>query len=206
MHDEVLVPKAAKFFPRLARFRGFYLVGGTALALYMGHRVSVDFDLFSSSDSLPPRLLQNIKKVFAGSSIAITYRTSEQLNLTIDGVKFTFFAFGYPLVDSLHRYKKVPMAGISEIAAMKAFSIGKRLVYKDYVDWYFLLKEGYVKLADVVRVAQKKFAGDFNDRLFLGQLISLKDVPVQKIDFLKNEVKCTDIQRFLEQTVEQYAA
>ena len=71
---------------------------------------------------------------------------------------------------------------------MKAFAVGKRLAYKDYVDWYFLLKEKYVELEDVIPFCQKKFGNDFNDRLFLGQLASLEDIPTQKIDFLRDAV------------------
>lgn len=88
---------------------------------------------------------------------------------------------------------------------MKAFAIGKRLAYKDYVDWYFLLKENHIGLPSVIKLAKKKFHGDFNDRLFLGQLVSLEDVPTQTIDFLRRSVSRQEIQKFLEKVVERYA-
>lgn len=203
MYDEALTKNAASFFPNFLRFQDFYLAGGTALALQIGHRVSVDFDLFSFHE-LSPNLLQKIKKVFTGSKITLTYRAPEQLNLLIDGVKFTFFHFPYPLVTPLVRYKKIPLASIRELAVMKAFAIGKRLAYKDYVDWYFLLKERHVGLPSVIRLAKQKFHGDFNDRLFLGQLVSLEDVPTQTIDFLRHPVSRKEIQKFLEQVVARY--
>lgn len=203
MYDDALTSKAAAAFPRLMHFENFYLVGGTALALYMGHRISVDFDLFSKG-ALPASLLRKVKKVFAGSKIAITYQTPEQLNLIINGIKYTFFYFEYPTVDRFIHYKNVPLLSLRELAAMKAFSIGKRLSYKDYVDWYFLLKEKYVRLPDVIRLAKKKFGGDFNDRLFLGQLVSLDDVPTQKIDFLRGEVDREIIKAFLERVARNY--
>lgn len=203
MHDEALTTKAFELFPCLAKFKKFYLVGGTALALHIGHRLSVDFDLFSSKP-LWPHLLRQIKKIFITSKIEVTYKTPEQLNLIIDGVKCTFFFFEYPTINSFNFYRKVPILKVKELAAMKAFSIGKRLSYKDYVDWYFLLKEKHVRLTDVIKLARKKFGRDFNDRLFLGQLVSLEDVPTQKIDFLREEVDKKTIQKFLEQTVRQY--
>lgn len=204
MHDEALTAKAKPLFPHLSQFKNFYLAGGTALALHIGHRLSVDFDLFSSQTALSPQLLRQVKKIFTGSVITVTYGSAEQLNLLIDDVKFTFLAFGYPLVYSTVLYKKIPLVKTQELAAMKAFSIGKRLSYKDYVDWYFLLKENYVRLDNVIRIAQKKFGHDFNDRLFLGQLVSLEDIPTQKIDFLREEVSRETIQKFLEQTVRKY--
>lgn len=203
MHDEALTAKAFELFPLLAKFKNFYLVGGTALALHIGHRLSVDFDLFSSLP-LHPQLFRQIKKIFAKSKIQVTYRTPEQLNLIIDGIKYTFFFFEYPVIRPFVVYKNVPILKVQELASMKAFSIGKRLSYKDYVDWYFLLKEERVDLPDVMSLARKKFGHDFNDRLFLGQLVSLEDVPTQKMDFLRGEIDRKTMQKFLEQVVRKY--
>lgn len=203
MHAEALTKQAAVLFPRFAKFKGFYLVGGTALALQIGHRLSVDFDLFSF-DELPPNLLQRIKRVFPVSSIVVTYRAPEQLDILVNNIKTTFFHYEYSVVDSFVMHQDVCLASILEIAAMKAFAVGKRLAYKDYVDWYFLLKEEYVELQDVIPFCQKKFGNDFNDRLFLGQLASLEDIPTQKIDFLRDSVDRITIQRFLEAVVRNY--
>ena len=54
MHEKVLTPTARRLFPLLGRFKEFYLVGGTALALQIGHRVSVDFDMFTEKQLQPP--------------------------------------------------------------------------------------------------------------------------------------------------------
>ena len=88
---------------------------------------------------------------------------------------------------------------------MKAFAIGKRLSYKDYVDWYFMLHGGYVILPKVIDLAKKKFGGDFNDRLFLGQLVSIDKVPIQTIDFLTKPVEKEEIKKYLEKTVKSKA-
>lgn len=180
MHEEALAPHARRLFPKLAKFKNFYLVGGTALALQIGHRLSVDFDMFTRTP-LSSRLLPQIKRVFAGSPITLIYRSPEQINLTVSGIKCTFFFYDYPVTHDLISYQSVPLASVIEIAAMKAFSIGKRLAYKDYVDWYFLLKDTHVSLPNVIKTAKKKFGHDFNDRLFLGQLVSFSDIPTQTV-------------------------
>ena len=203
MHDEVLTQSAAGLLPPLVRFKDFYLVGGTALALQIGHRRSVDFDLFSEKP-LPAGLLAQVKRICAPRSVVVTYRSPEQLNVLIDNVKTTFMFFPYPVVDSFVAYRGLRLASISEIAAMKAFAIGKRLSFKDYVDWYFMLKEKRVMFQEVIALAQKKFGGDFNDRLFLGQLVSLADVPEQTIDFLRGSVDKAEIGRFLESEVKSF--
>ncbi len=202
MHEEALTRQAAKLLPRFAVFKNFYLVGGTALALQIGHRRSVDFDFFSEK-KLPSNLMGQVKKTFLHSQIAVTYSTVGQVNLVIDDIKTTFLEYPYPILEVFIKERGVAMASISEIAAMKAHAIGRRLSYKDYVDWYFLLKEEYITLSELISLAQKKFGGEFNDRLFLGQLVSLVDIPTQPIDFLRGEVKRETIQKFLESEVKK---
>jgi len=200
MHAEVLIKEASKLFPTFRYFKDFYLVGGTALALHIGHRQSVDFDFFSEKP-LPDGLLRKVKRVFTPRLITVTYQSPEQLNLIVDGVKITFFYYPYSVLDPFVSYKGIAVASVREIALMKAFSIGKRLSYKDYVDWYFLLKEKLAALDDVLSRAKKKFGGDFNDRLFLGQLVSIEDVPEQKIDFVRDMVARATIEKTLRQAV-----
>ena len=200
MHDEVLTKQATSLVPDLARFDDFYLAGGTALALQLGHRRSVDFDLFSSQ-SLPDHLLQKIKRQFASNKIEVTYRSTEQLNLIIDGVQVTFLSYPYPVIEPLASYQGLALVSVREIATMKAFAIGKRLAYKDYVDWYYLLKNNHVGLSAVITLAKEKFGGDFNDRLFLGQLVSWDDAPTQAIDFLNKAASREEIDSYLKTTV-----
>lgn len=203
MYEEALVPRARKIFSLLARFKNFYLAGETALALQIGHRVSVDFDMFTDA-RLSLRIVQNVKRILKGHQIALTYRAPEQINITVDGIKMTFLSYPYPAIDLFVRYKRVPLASMLEIAAMKANAIGRRLAYKDYVDWYFLLKYKYVNLSDVVAFSEKKFGSDFNSRLFLGQLASLSDVHTQEIDFLQKRISRSVIEKFLEKEVKAY--
>lgn len=197
MHDEALTKEACGLLSGFERFEGFYLAGGTALALQIGHRLSIDLDFFSP-DPLPDGLLRKVRRIFDGRKISVTYSALEQLNLVIDGVKITFFNYPYRNVYPTVPYKGILLASVMEIALMKAFSIGKRLSFKDYVDWYVLLSEKHVSLKEVMSGAKKKFGTDFSDRLFLGQLVSMDDVPVQKIDFLKDSVSKETMKEFLE--------
>jgi len=204
IRKEALTKKAGELFPLFKKFENFYLVGGTALALQIGHRISVDFDFFSNKE-LPTGLLLKIKRAFSDSKIEIIYKEArQQLTLTLDGVKTTFFHYPYPLIDNFVKYQGVSISTIREIAAMKAFSIGKRLSYKDYIDWYFLLSEKNINLQQVIKLADKKFNGDFNARLFLGQLVSIADVPAQKIDFIQSEVSRETVEKFLIDAVRNF--
>ena len=203
MHEEALTKEAAVLFPQFAKFKTFYLVGGTALSLQIGHRLSVDFDFFSPEE-FSRNLLRQVKRTFLAASVVVTYWVPEQLNILINNIQTTFFYYEYQVIDPLMGYRGVSLASVREIAAMKAFSVGKRLSYKDYIDWYFLLKERHVKLEEVIQLCKRKFGNDFNDRLFLGQLASLEDIPTQKIDFLGDPVHRPAIQQLLERTVRNY--
>jgi len=203
MHPEALTKIGTTLFPSLSRFNDFYLVGGTALALQIGHRVSVDFDMFGSNE-LSRTLLAKVGRVFPGRAIVPSVNNPEQLNVTIDGLKTTFFWYQYPPVLPLATYRGVPMASVAEIAAMKAFAIGQRGTYRDYVDMYFLLKENHVSLPHVIELADRKFGNEFNHRLFLEQLIYLEDIREVKVDFLRNPVAGSDVDQFLESAVKNF--
>ena len=204
MHDNVLTDTAKALIPSIPQFKDFYLVGGTALALQIGHRVSVDFDLFIN-DRLPPRLMTNIKQVFKDFSVETTYRSPEQINLIVNGVHATFFSYLYPVIDALKDFQGIPLATVREIAAMKAFAIGKRLAYKDYVDWYFMLRDHHVSLREAIDHAERKYGNAFNDRLFLGQLVSFKEVPTSTIQFTGAPIERATLESFLKQAVRDFA-
>lgn len=203
MIEKALTEEAAELLPKFDKFGEFYLAGGTALALQIGHRISVDFDFFTSAN-LPSNLLRQVKMVFSDYPTSVTYQSPEQLNVLINNIKITFLYYEYGIIDDFTRFKNISLASVREIAAMKALAIGRRLAYKDYVDWYFLLKENHVNLKDIIVCAKKKFDGDFNDRLFLGQLVSVADIPSQKIDFLRDEVNRTALEEFFKETVRSF--
>jgi len=140
MHLEAISSKRQKIFQKLKNFPQYYLAGGTALALQIGHRMSDDFDLFIEKDILS-ELLKKAERVFKGSAIDIIINHSEQLSLIIDQTKVDFVKYPFPLSLDLIEYEQVKIVKIPEIAAMKAYIIGRRATYKDYIDLYlFFLK------------------------------------------------------------------
>ncbi|MBI4599657.1 nucleotidyl transferase AbiEii/AbiGii toxin family protein [Candidatus Uhrbacteria bacterium] len=133
MHDECLTGEAKRLFPRLANFRGYHLVGGTALALQIGHRVSYDFDLFTEH-ALAPNLHAKVKKVFYGERVKPVFRMTEQYDIFVSDIKTTFRYYPYPPVHPLKKHHGVPVLSIKDIGASKTFEIGQRAAYRDYVD------------------------------------------------------------------------
>jgi hypothetical protein len=204
MHREVLTKPAAALFPSLSRFRGFYLAGGTALALQIGHRVSVDFDLFCD-DAIPRTLLQRVQRVFAGAELSPLVNNADELTVLVNGVKLTFLAYPFPAREPFVRYDDVLLLSVREIAATKAYTIGRRGSFKDYVDLYFMIAEQRATLAGIITDAERKFGADFNSRLFLEQLVYLADLDDTEVQFIKPVVTAAEIQAFFEERIREIA-
>ncbi len=97
MHEEILNDAQQKLLPLMKRFtREFYLVGGTAIALHIGHRRSIDFDMFKQTAINHKKTLDKIAD--SGFETLVTRRVTEQMNLLVNGVKLTFFQYPFPVV------------------------------------------------------------------------------------------------------------
>jgi len=202
MHLEALKSKQKKIFEKLSHFSDCYLVGGTALALQLGHRVSEDFDFFRNKE-LDKSFISKVYKVFKGHNIKISFRHSEQVNLTIDSVRFNFVKYSYSPIFELKRFKGVNLAAPQEIALMKAFTLGMRITLKDYIDLYFILKEKIISLDEILQGCEQKYKKEFNGRLFLEQLISVEEAEEAKIEFLGQPVSRKEMQEFFEKEVDK---
>jgi len=203
MHLEALKSKQREIFDKLNKFPNFYLAGGTALALQIRHRISVDFDLFHKKE-IPINLFQKIKRVFEDFKVKIILNHSEQLSITVDGVKLDFVKYKFPLVTRLGEIKGVKIASVSEIAAMKAYTLNYRGTFKDYVDLYFILKSKRSTLKQIKKIAEEKYRDDFNFRLFLEQTIYLEDIKTEKIEFLKEKTDKEKIKDFFQKEIKKH--
>lgn len=177
LHTDILTPGARAQFEKLKYFCDeFYLAGGTALALQIDHRISVDYDFFSA-DPIKKTLVAKIEEIFSGATITVLLNNARELTVMIDGVKYTFLHYPFPLVLSLvEAVEGLKLLSIKEILATKAYSIGRRGSIKDYVDIYIGLKERHATLSEIIHLASQKYSEAFNDRLFLEQLLFLDDV------------------------------
>lgn len=182
MHAEVLMADQIGLLPVLKLFRKeFYLVGGTAIALQLGHRRSIDFDMFTLKPFGSKRVLNVLTK--AGKKAHVTRRVSEQLNLVIDGVTLTFFEYPYA-VEAAVSDDVFRMPDLLSLAAMKAFALGRRSKWKDYVDLFFLLRDSF-KLAEIERQAGTIFGDEFSAKLFRAQLSFHADIDyTETVDFM----------------------
>ncbi|HEY4509924.1 MAG TPA: nucleotidyl transferase AbiEii/AbiGii toxin family protein [Candidatus Paceibacterota bacterium] len=202
MHPEAITSKQKEILKKLPIPPDFYLVGGTALALQIGHRISVDFDFFTSKQ-IPSNILDLLQKIFGVNEVEVVLNVSYQLTTRISGVEVTYFRYPFPPLFPFIPYDKMKLLSIAEIAASKAHTIGRRATRKDYVDLYFIFKEKHANLQEIIGIAQKKYKEEFDPRLFLEQLLYLEDVPVTPITFLKEEPDHDEILLFFETIIKK---
>jgi hypothetical protein len=197
MQIEILSNRQLELLPFIAQFRrNFYLVGGTAISLHIGHRRSIDFDLFSEKQLNKSRLKH---KVFE-----LPYRKHtlfddiEQIHFYINEVKITFFYYPYP-VKHINMFKNIiSMPSLLSLAAMKAYALGRRAKWKDYVDLYFIL-DRYFSIQDISVEARQIFGELFSEKLFREQLAFHKDIDYsEQIEYMPGfEIKEKKIRDFL---------
>jgi hypothetical protein len=116
---------------------GFFLAGGTALALQIGHRKSVDLDLFTNVDFDSDLILA---KLLNDYNPTVLLKMPQTLICTINQIKVDFIRYRYPLIRPLKELQGIRMAETDDIAPMKLDAITGRGSKKDFFDLFFLLK------------------------------------------------------------------
>jgi len=196
MHKEILTQQQAELLPYIASFkRSFYLVGGTAIALHLGHRRSIDFDLFTSSKLNKARIKNTLNQI--PFKQVLLFEDVDQIHKLINSVKFTFFSFPYQIKHDVKIETVISMPDLLTLASMKAFALGRRSKWKDYVDLYFLLKE-HCSIKEISEEANKNFPSQFSEKLFREQLAFHKDIDYSEpVEYIAKEIPEEEIKQFL---------
>jgi len=175
MHKEILTEEQTKLLPLVQMFlKDFGLVGGTAIALHIGHRRSIDFDMFSFKEFDNKKIRKIITR--NGWKIGKVYKDEDgQLTFFVNKVRFTFFEYPFKIEFSERFEKILKMPDLLTLAAMKAYALGRRAKWKDYVDLYFILQK-YHSIEKIIKRSKQIFENEFNERIFREQLSYFDDI------------------------------
>ena len=149
---------------------GFYLAGGTALALQIGHRDSLDFDFYTEKKFDSQKLREEFDKRF--EKVQEIYIAEGTLGLEVDGIGVSFFKYPYPLIRPLEKMESIYLASKEDIAAMKIIVISQRGKRRDFIDIYFLITE--FGLEKIIEFVKEKYPM-FNIYVGLQGLVYFKD-------------------------------
>ena len=133
-------------------FKNYFLVGGTALSLQIGHRISEDIDLFTKQDIDKDEILAFMNKKYAKKFQIINVQNSI-LQIMANDIKIDFVKYDFPLIEDVKNEAGINYLGKKDIAAMKLLATANRgNQAKDFVDVFFLLKEmSLAEMFDLLR-------------------------------------------------------
>lgn len=200
MHQEALNENTRAVWEKCEFLKDdFYLAGGTALALQLGHRRSIDLDFFSDTP-IKKTLLKTLEEKFK-STISPMVRNPDELTVQIQGVKTTFLHYPFPLLEKAVPISVVSLASVRDIASMKAYALGRRGTLKDYIDLYAIFSRQLVTLKTVIDDANKKYSETFNDRLFCEQLLYTDDIEDEPIEWFAEPVSLSTMKNFFKNLI-----
>lgn len=179
------------------RQQGFYLAGGTALALQLGHRDSVDFDFFRSDSFETSNMFDLLQTAFAGNEVVKVQDERDTITVMVEEVvKLSFMTYPYPLLRPLVDAGPFQMADIIDIGCMKLSAITGRAAMKDYVDMYFILQQ--VPLSELLEHCEMKLPR-LDRALILKSLVFFGDIEEEPILYTdNNHVKFPIVKKFLQ--------
>ena len=192
----ILSPATAKTLALLIKrqpdfLKSFYLTGGTALALQIGHRESEDLDFFSPKSFEPIKIEQSLSQY---GKLSQTKLDKGTLNTYLNGVKLQFLEYPYPLIKPTTKWGSISLSSVEDIAATKIQTIGMRGSKKDFVDLYFLLKQ--FTLPDLFALMAKKYARvDYSQTHLLKSLVYFADAETQPLPKMHQPVTWDQVKK-----------
>jgi hypothetical protein len=197
MYQEILNSNQKELLPFLTKFNNFGLVGGTGIALQIGHRSSIDFDLFSNKEFKNEDIRKTILK--SGKKIDHVFvDQKDEYTVLIDGVKVTFLFYPFK-IGFFSEFSGIKVADLLTLSALKAYALGRRAKWKDYVDIYFILK--IHTMEEIIFKTREIFGNDFNEKIFRSQLSYFDDIDYsERVEYLKgSEVNDEEIKKNLKE-------
>ena len=175
--------------------KDFFLVGGTALALQIGHRLSIDIDLFTKNPFNEENMLADIEVKY---DFQLDYRSKNTLKGEIAGIKVDLITHNYPLIKPLLDIDTVRMASLPDIAAMKLNAIsGNGTRIKDFIDIAYLSAQ--LTLSEMIDAYEEKYTSR-NPAIVIKALDYYADIDFkEKIDMIDDNYKWKNIEKRLSQ-------
>lgn len=202
MYQNVLLPATAEVIKKIygvSFLQQFYLSGGTALALHLGHRQSEDLDFFTPDTFDPQHLQSEVQKIGQLDSAEIAEGT---LNAFLDTVKFQFLHYPYPLLEPTTAWEGLALSSVIDIACTKIITISMRGSKKDFVDLYFLLK--HYSLQELFEKVGQKYQGvNYNQTHLAKSLIYFEDADAQPMPRMLQHIEWEEVKTVITQSVKK---
>jgi predicted nucleotidyltransferase component of viral defense system len=179
-------------------FSELRLAGGTSLALQIGHRKSIDLDLFGNFEADELSISEHLRVL--GKTTLIKKTSNIQIYL-INGIKVDIVNYYYPWIEETNCTDKLRLAGKKDIAAMKLAAITGRGTKKDFIDIYFLLQE--FTLEAMLDYFTQKFH-DGSPFLAIKSLAYFNDADQEQNPFMLRKISWSHVKQSIINSLEAY--
>ena len=177
--------------------KNFYLAGGTALAIQLGHRKSIDLDFFSQELFLISKMKKELSVI---GKYILEKEDEETLDGSLDNIKISFFRYDYKQLYPFVKFEGIKLADERDIACMKIDAISSRGSKKDFIDFYFLLEK--YNLAELIIFFEQKYSDiKFNKMHIFKSLIYFDDAEDEPMPIMIKEIKWEEVKnKIIEET------
>ena len=203
LHKETVTAGTLDLIHRLmddANLQQFHLVGGTALALMLGHRISIDIDLFTDKEF---DTAQMVKHLSANYETELKSTGKNSISGFLEGIKFDLIAHQYPYVKPVINLEGIRMLSLHDIAAMKVNAIvGNGTRIKDFLDVHFLLRN--ITYEEMINAYLKKYP-DVSANMARSSLLYHKDIDFTiPVTMIKDGLKWKDVDKSMRSAIRVY--
>ena len=201
LHTQTVIPPLLEILKGLMThemFNPFLLVGGTSLALQIGHRQSIDIDLFGRKELDELEISSFLGNI---GEVRILKKSKNILIYSVNGVKVDFVNYNYPWLKEPLVLDNYRLASKEDIGAMKLNAISGRGSKKDFIDLYFLLKE--FRLDELFGFYNQKFK-DGSDFLVLKSLTYFEDADMDDMPKMEQAVDWEEVKSEVGKRVKEY--
>jgi hypothetical protein len=179
-------------------FNGFNLVGGTSLALQIGHRFSVDIDMFGKQEIDEFEFVDELSNF---GKVIVIKKSKNVLILSVNGIKVDFVNYKYPLLEEITIVENIRLASDKDIAAMKLNAIAGRGSRKDFIDLHFLLQK--YSLKEMISFYNTKYA-DGSEFMVLKSLTYFEDAESEEIPILFQKLDWNEIKVSIQKAINDF--
>lgn len=205
LQTQSVYPATLELLKKLMDFSSlaaFNLVGGTALSLQFGHRISVDLDFFTEQPFDSFELKRNLEQAFGSENIVWQLEKDYTLLLTINGIKVDILHYPYPLIDDAIIEDNIRLLSPKDIAPMKLSAVSKRGAKKDFFDIYELLYQQYT-LSEMFSFYKEKFQN--NELSFIARsLLYFDDAELEEDPIMLKDYTWTQVKKVITKKVNKY--
>ena len=177
-----------------------YLAGGTALCLQIGHRISMDLDFFTPKEFDAKELIRSLERV---GKFKLEKQSWGTILGTLEGIKFSIFVYKYPHLFPFKSIFGINILDVRDIAAMKIDAISTRGIRRDFIDLYFICREG-IPLREILSLYNRKYGTLTSNIIHIQKsLVYFIDAEATPMPKMLKKVDWEDIKKYFENEVKK---